>query len=233
MMDVHILKRQGDFTLDAAFALPAEGITGLVGPSGSGKSTLFSCLAGLTAPDEGHFTLAGRTLYDGAKRISLATVKRGIGVVFQDGLLFPHMSVRQNLVYGAKGDCGALLEELIDVLGLGSLLKCRPHSLSGGERQRVAIGRALIAEPQLLLLDEPVSALDPAMRGQVLDLIERVQARTGTPMIYISHAPEEIRRLATRVITLDRGRVAAVSTSPGPRTERAAPSIPEPLKWAV
>ena len=216
MLSVEIARRQGAFGLDAAFTIEAQGITGLVGPSGSGKSTLFACLAGLARPDSGTVGFRGRTLFDADRGIDVPTARRRIGLVFQEGVLFPHLSVRGNLTYGAAPATAGLFDELVETLDLAALLQRRPGRLSGGERQRVSLGRALLAQPRLLLLDEPVSALDPAMRAQVLALIARVQARTGTPMLYISHAPEEIRQLAHRVITLDRGRVAAVSDAPGP-----------------
>ncbi|MBC58456.1 MAG: hypothetical protein CL814_16180 [Confluentimicrobium sp.] len=217
VIELKLEKSQGAFTLDVAFSLPFSGILGLMGPSGSGKSTLFSCLAGHAVPDEGRIAVRGTTLLDTRRRVNLRPARRGIGIVFQDGLLFPHMSVRRNLTYGARAGAPDLLAELTEVLELAPLMERRPASLSGGERQRVAIGRALMAEPRLLLLDEPLSALDPARREEVLCLLERVHDRTGTPMIYISHAPEEIRRLAQTVITLDRGRIADISASPAPR----------------
>lgn len=216
MIELKLKKAQGTFSLDIEASLPFSGISGLIGPSGSGKSSLFSMLAGHASPDEGLIRIAGRTLFDSDAGINVSPARRGIGLVFQDGLLFPHMSVKRNLCYGAGPDHGRLLDELTEALGLGPLLDRRPARLSGGERQRVAIGRALMAQPRLLLLDEPVSALDPALREDVLLLLERLQARTGTPMIYISHAPEEIRRLANIVVTLKNGAVADISRHPSP-----------------
>ncbi|MEX5729921.1 molybdate transport system ATP-binding protein [Rhodovulum iodosum] len=209
MIEVALVKRQGDFLLEVDFCAPADGVLGLVGPSGAGKSTLFSCLAGHTRPDAGRIAVQGRVLYDSAAGINLPPARRGIGVIFQDGLLFPHLSVRRNLRYGAPRPDPALEAQLVEVLALGPLLSRRPGALSGGERQRVAIGRALMARPDLLLLDEPLSALDGGRRDEVMRLLEELRATTSTPMIYISHAAEEIRRLADSVVTLRGGRVVA------------------------
>ncbi|WP_068114896.1 ATP-binding cassette domain-containing protein [Tropicimonas marinistellae] len=226
MIDIAITKRQGEFLLDIEAELPAAGIIGLIGPSGSGKSSLVSLLAGHEPPDRGHIRIGGRTLFDSDDATNVPPARRGIGLVFQDGLLFPHMTVRRNLLFGAPKGSDGLLQEVVDTLQLRHLLGRRPARLSGGERQRVAIGRALMAQPQLLLLDEPVSALDPVLREEVLLLLESLHARTGTPMIYISHAPEEIRRLANIVVTLKNGAIADISPHPSPylRGHIAAPA---------
>lgn len=220
MIEICVTKRQGDFTLNIDLQLPHSGIIGLIGPSGSGKSSLFNLLAGHLRPDTGRISVAGRPLFESEKGIFVPPAQRDIGLVFQDGLLFPHLSVRRNLMYGAAPSSAPMLEELSAALGLNPLLERRPARLSGGERQRVAIGRALMAEPRLLLLDEPVSALDPGLREDVLNLLESLHARTGTPMIYISHAPEEIRRLADLVVTLEAGKVADISAHPTPHLHR-------------
>lgn len=225
-LSVALTKRQGDFTLEVAFDAPLSGAMGLVGPSGSGKSTLFACLAGLASPDSGRIEIDGEVMLDTAKGVDMRPARRRIGVVFQDGLLFPHMSVRRNLVYGAprgrEGSAGQGLsggdpdrfDAVVSALGLGPLLRRRPPSLSGGERQRVAIGRALLARPRLLLLDEPLSSLDPERKFEVLTLLEGARDQFGTPMIYISHAPEEIRRIADRVLTMRAGRLLDAETAP-------------------
>lgn len=216
MIEIRVLKRQGDFTLDLETILPSSGVSGLIGPSGSGKSSLFALLAGHTVPDHGVIRIAGQTLFDSARGINVPPARRGIGLVFQDGLLFPHLTVRRNLLFAAAAQPGPFFEELVGTLRLARLLDRRPGHLSGGERQRVAIGRALMARPSLLLLDEPVSALDPALREEVLQLLETLRDRSGTPMIYISHAPEEIRRLASFVVALQDGGIADISHHPTP-----------------
>ncbi|MBN9887955.1 ATP-binding cassette domain-containing protein [Salipiger abyssi] len=213
MIEIHLRHRQGSFRLDVDLALPAQGIIGLIGRSGSGKSTLFSCLAGHIRPTRGCISLCGRPLYHSEERINVPPARRGIGVVFQDGALFPHMSVARNLAYGANNVGTAFWHEVIEALDLAHLLGARPARLSGGERQRAAIARALMAEPALLLLDEPVSALDPGLKARTLDLIAKVQARTQVPMIFISHAPEEVRRLCDQVVTLQGGRIHSVASS--------------------
>lgn len=215
MIELHLRHRQGGFRLHIDLKLEAEGIIGLIGRSGSGKSTLFNCLAGHISPDRGCISLNGRQLFHSEHGINLSPARRRIGVVFQDGLLFPHMTVEKNLFYGARHPRDSFANEVINALDIAPLLDRKPAKLSGGERQRTAIGRALMARPDLLLLDEPVSALDPGLKVRTLDLIARVQQRTGTPMIYISHGPEEVRRLCDRVVTLQNGEVAAISDPDG------------------
>lgn len=206
MIDIHLDHQQGNFTLSVDLALQGKGITGLIGPSGSGKSTLFGCLAGHIKPTRGCIRVAGRWIFDSRIGVNLPPARRGIGIVFQEGLLFPHMSVASNLAYGARNRGTDFWHEVVHALDLARLLDARPARLSGGERQRAAIARALMAEPDLLLLDEPVSALDPGLKARTLDLIAKVQERTEIPMIFISHAPEEVRRLCGDVITMNGGR---------------------------
>lgn len=222
MIEIGLRHMQGEFLLNVDLSLPAQGILGLMGASGSGKSTLFSCLAGHIRPGAGRIVLNGRILFDSPTGVCVPPARRGIGVVFQEGLLFPHLNVRDNLLYGANKPSRSAVSEVVETLELTQLLRARPRHLSGGERQRVAIGRALLAEPELLLLDEPVSALDPEMKRRTLDLIEAVQKRTATPMIYISHAPEEMRRLCGPIVTLHQGKVSGVHSAPTPQstTER-------------
>lgn len=201
----------GDFRLDVT--LTAEsGVTGIIGPSGAGKSMLLKMIAGLERPNCGHITFAGDTLSDTTRRVFVAPEHRRIGYVFQDALLFPHMSVSENLDYGAKrrGDAGIISrDDIIALLGLEPLLARRPHHLSGGEAQRVAIGRALLSNPRLLLMDEPLSSLDPRRRHDILPFIEALHRRLDLPIVYVSHNIDEITRLADRVVVLHGGKVAA------------------------
>ncbi|MEO1775218.1 MAG: ATP-binding cassette domain-containing protein [Pseudomonadota bacterium] len=228
MIEVDVTLTQGTFTLQTAFVAPFDGVLGIVGPSGSGKSTLFACLAGLRRPERGRIVMGGQVLFDSTAGIDLSPRDRGLGIVFQDGLLFPHLSVRRNLTYGMRRFDERLFRRVVAVLGLEPLLTRRPPRLSGGERQRVAIGRALLARPRMLLMDEPLAALDPARKEEVLQLLRALRAETGVPMLYISHAPEEIRRLADSVIALRAGRLGNIALAP-------ANDVPEPRgvrQWA-
>ncbi|TXM66205.1 molybdenum ABC transporter ATP-binding protein [Methylobacterium sp. WL120] len=209
---VAVALRRGAFTLDAAFEAGA-GLTALFGRSGSGKTTLIDLIAGLSRPDRGRIVVAGETLVDTERRIALPVHRRRIGLVFQDARLFPHLSVRGNLGYGRlfSGQRADRAEHdaVVDMLGVGHLLDRRPAGLSGGERQRVAIGRALLAKPRLLLMDEPLAALDEARKGEILPYIERLRDEAGIPIVYVSHAVGEVARLANTVVVLEAGRVAA------------------------
>lgn len=212
MIEVDVSLAQGDFTLDAAFA-GSSGITALFGPSGAGKTTLIDLIAGIRRPDRGSIRVGGRTLVDTAAGIFVAPHRRRIGLVFQDARLFPHLTVRRNLLYGRafapRPERRIALEPVVEALGIGHLMDRRPAGLSGGERQRVAFGRALLASPRLLLMDEPLAALDTARKAEILPLIERMRDEFGIPIVYVSHAVEEIARLADHVVALDGGRVAA------------------------
>ncbi|MFC7051909.1 molybdenum ABC transporter ATP-binding protein [Hansschlegelia quercus] len=220
MLDVAITRRFGDFQLDAAFEVPV-GVTAVLGRSGAGKSTLVASVAGLTRPDQGRVALGGETLFDAARRIDLPPRKRRIGVVFQDSRLFPHFSVRTNLLFGRRRRKEAVapaFEEVVDTLGIGALLDRRPRSLSGGERQRVAIGRALLSGPRALLFDEPLAALDAERKAEILPFLETLVREIALPVLYVTHALEEARRLAERLVVLDGGRVIAA----GPVEEAVA-----------
>jgi len=201
----------GDFRLDAEFAADAP-VVALVGPSGSGKTTILRLMAGILKPDAGRIVLGDRVVFDSAKGIDLPARRRAVGLVFQDGLLFPHMSVRQNLLYGAwvrrKGR-PAGFERLVGLLELAPLLDRAPHRLSGGERQRVAIGRALLSDPDVLLMDEPVTAIDQEKRAEILPYLETLTRETAIPLLYVSHARAEIERLGAQIIHIERGRAAA------------------------
>ena len=200
------------FTLDLAFSTDAR-IAGLFGPSGAGKSTIIDLLAGLARPDQGRITLGGEVLLDTQRGLFVPAHRRRIAVVFQDAQLFPHLSVRQNLAFGRWFTPRALRRvdpaPIIETLGIGALLDRRPRSLSGGERQRVGVARALLASPRLLLMDEPLAALDMIRRFEILRLIERVRDATGIPILYVSHSVEEISQLADDVVVIEKGRMVA------------------------
>ncbi len=214
-MKLALRQTLGDFTLDIAFET-GPGITALFGRSGSGKSLTIGLIAGLARPDHGLIELDGTVLVDTVKGIFVPKHKRRIGLVFQDSHLFPHLNVRHNLMFGhwfaPRGQAGIGIASVVEALGIGHLLDRKPASLSGGERQRVAIGRALLSSPRLLLLDEPLAALDQARKDEILGLIERIRDAFGVPMIYVSHAVEEVVRLAAQVVLIDAGRVTATGT---------------------
>ena len=212
MLAVEIEKRLGDFALGARFE-SAGGITAVFGPSGAGKTTLVNAIAGLIAPDRGRIAIDGTVLFDSERRINLPPHRREIGYIFQEGRLFPHFSVSRNLDYGRRmrglPEDAKQLERIVSLLDIGHLLERRPGKLSGGERQRVAIGRALLARPRLLLLDEPLASLDAARKREILPYLERMRDEFGVPMVYVSHQAAELRRIATAVVRLEAGRVAA------------------------
>lgn len=208
----------GGFTLDASFdiATPSDttgsgSITALYGPSGSGKTTILSMIAGLMRPDEGSIRLGDRVLFDSRKRRHAPPERRGVGIVFQDALLFPHFSVRGNLEYGWRRTTRRRIafDRVVELLRLSPLLERDTRSLSGGERQRVGLPRALLREPDVLLLDEPVAALDEALRRDVLDDLARIVGEWSIPTIFVSHDQTDVRRLAREVVVLERGRVIA------------------------
>jgi molybdate transport system ATP-binding protein len=203
----------GSFTLDAVFTAPASGITGLFGPSGCGKSTVLRCLAGLTRLPSSRCVVDGETWQN--ETTFLPTWRRPVGYVFQEASLFAHLSVRSNLLYGAtdsasvEGPQSVGFDEVVDLLGLDGLLDRSPRNLSGGERQRVAIGRALLSRPKLLLMDEPLSALDHLTKDEILPFLERLHERLSLPVIYVSHDMAEIERLADHLVLMQSGRVIA------------------------
>jgi len=212
MLAVDVQKQLGAFALDARFA-SESGVTALFGASGTGKTTVIMTIAGLTRPDRGSIVLDGEVLFDSDKRLDVKPWKRRIGTVFQEARLFPHLSVRHNLDYGRwmsglPADARAFAHAL-ELLDIGHLVDRRPGKLSGGERQRVAFGRALLMRPRLLLLDEPLASLDAARKAEILPYLERLRDDARVPMIYVSHNADEVRRIATRVVRLEAGRVAA------------------------
>jgi molybdate transport system ATP-binding protein len=214
----------GRFTLDATFAPPAYGITALFGPSGSGKALVLRCIAGLQRLPSGQ-CIVGRDIWQNDS-VFLAPHEPPIGYVFQEASLFPHLSVKRNLLYGTKGKAatGAVaFEELVDLLGLERLLDRSPQNLSGGERQRIAIGGAVLSQPKLLLMDEPLSALDRTAKGELLPFFERLRERLSLPVIYVSHDLGEVQRLADYLVLLKMGRVLAA----GPLRElQSDPTLP-------
>ena len=202
-LDLHL--RAGRFQRHIRIQEQAR-VLALVGPSGAGKTTVLNAIAGLIKPQAGRIEVDGRVLYDSSRRINLPTHQRRIGYVFQDARLFPHLDVRRNLGYGRhRGtDTGAFaFESVVELLGIGHLLDRRTAHLSGGEAQRVAIGRALLSQPAILLFDEPLSALDQARREEVIPWLQRVREEVRLPMLYVSHHPDEVRRLADAVHVLE------------------------------
>ncbi|MES2908992.1 MAG: molybdenum ABC transporter ATP-binding protein [Pseudomonadota bacterium] len=210
MLNFDLTLQRGDFQLHMAATLN-EPVTAIFGASGAGKSTLLALLAGLLAPTQGRIVLADRVLVDTRQRVFVPPHQRHIGLLFQDGRLFPHLDVRQNLLYGWQRLRPAqrryALDDIVAMLDIGSLLARMPQQLSGGERQRVALGRALLYSPQLLLLDEPLSALDSRLKAQILPFLQRVRDETGIPMLYVSHSRDEIAALTPHVLTLADGRL--------------------------
>jgi molybdate transport system ATP-binding protein len=212
MLDVDVSVRRGDFALKAAFRSDAP-IVALFGRSGSGKSTIVNAIAGIVEPRRGRIVIGDRTLYDSERGVDLPPERRRVGCVFQDSLLFPHLDVRANLAYGERLTPAAERfvdhERILALLGIGGLLDRRPTNLSGGEKQRVAIGRALLASPRILLLDEPLASLDGARKSEILAYIELLRDELRLPMVYVSHAIEEVTRLADRVVVIADGAVVA------------------------
>jgi len=212
MLTVALGKTLGEFTLNASF-VSESGVTGLFGPSGSGKTTVVNMIAGLMRPDRGRIAFDGEVMFDDAAGIDLPTWRRRIGYVFQEGRLFPHLSVRQNLDYGrwmgGHAKDPAAFAHAAELLDIAHLLDRRPGKLSGGERQRVAVGRALLMRPRLLLLDEPLASLDAARKADILPYLVRLRDEAKVPMIYVSHDAGEVRQIASRVVRLDGGKVAS------------------------
>lgn len=210
MIAVDVKRKVGAFSLDVAFD-NADGVTALFGQSGSGKSLTLGIIAGLMRPDSGVVRLDGETLVDTERKIFVPVARRRIGLVFQDANLFPHLSVKQNLLYGrwfAPRTAGRInFDAVVETLGIGPLLARPPARLSGGEKQRVAIGRALLSCPRLLLFDEPLAALDMPRKLEIMPLIEKLRDEFRVPIVYVSHASDEVMRLASRVVMLEAGRV--------------------------
>jgi molybdate transport system ATP-binding protein len=212
VLAVEVEKQLGAFKVAARFEA-AGGATALFGPSGAGKTSVVNMIAGLIRPDRGSIVLDDTALFDSKSGVNVPPHQRRIGYVFQEGRLFPHLSVRQNLDYGRwmsgrPRDAGEF-ERIAKLLDIGHLLDRRTRALSGGERQRIAVGRALLMRPRLLLLDEPLASLDAAHKGEILPYLVRLRDDGGVPIVYVSHSPAEVRRIATHVVRLDAGRVVA------------------------
>lgn len=210
---VDVERKLGAFRLQASFAA-GVGVTALFGRSGSGKTSLVNVIAGLLKPDRGRVEVEGRVLFDRERGIDVPTARRRVGYVFQDGRLFPHLSARQNLLFGSffvgVNERYIQFDQVVELLGLEHLLERRPAGLSGGEKQRVAIGRALLASPQVLLMDEPLASLDEHRKAEILQYIERLRDEVKIPIIYVSHAIEEVVRLADTMVLMSEGAVRAV-----------------------
>jgi molybdate transport system ATP-binding protein len=202
------------FALELDLALPGSGVTALFGPSGCGKTSCLRVVAGLARAEAAHIAVNGETWQDDASGVFLPTHRRALGYVFQDARLFAHLDVRANLKFGQKrvpvAQRRIALEQAVELLGIGHLMARRPQALSGGERQRVAIAQALATSPRLLLLDEPLAALDQARRQDILPWLERLRGELQMPMLYVTHSPDEVARLADTLVVLDQGRVTAV-----------------------
>jgi len=206
--------------VDLAFDVPTPGVTALFGPSGAGKTTTLLAMAGLLRPDRCRVVIDGTVLTDTVAGTWVPPEKRRVGIVFQDARLFPHMSVETNLRFGARrAPPGPIrFADIVDLLGIGTLLPRRPHTLSGGERQRVAIGRALLSQPRLLLMDEPLASLDSPRKAEIMPFLLRLKAALRLPVVYVSHATEEVTRLADSIVLIEEGRVLGH----GPLSEIAA-----------
>ena len=212
VLAVDVEKQLGTFKVNVRFEA-VGGATALFGPSGSGKTSLVNMVAGLLEPDRGIIALDDTVLFDAGRNIDVPPHKRRIGYVFQEGRLFPHLSVRQNLDYGRRMNGQPRDQNEFDriaaLLDIGQLLDRRPRMLSGGERQRVAVGRALLMRPRLLLLDEPLASLDAGHKREILPYLVRLRDEAKVPIVYVSHMPAEVRRIATEVVLLNDGKVVA------------------------
>ena len=209
VLQVSIQKQLEAFALQVSFVLASHGITVLWGASGSGKTTLLQCLAGLLRPDAGRIACREAVWFDAERGVCLAPERRRLGYVFQDVRLFPHLSVRSNMLFGRRfrGPSGVSFEDVVALMGLGRLLHRTPSDLSGGEKQRVAVGRALLACPELLLMDEPLTGLDRGKREEIMAYVKAIPERFGVPVLYVTHSDAERRFLADRVLNLEDGKL--------------------------
>lgn len=213
MIEMVLRKNLGSFNVNIAFKAAGSGTTVLFGHSGAGKTSVINMMAGLVRPDSGRIVINGRTIFDSQKKIDLPPEKRRFGYVFQEGRLFPHLTVRANLVYGMKRiparERVVEMDQVINLLGIGRLMDRRPAALSGGEKQRVAIGRALLTSPNLLLMDEPLASLDAERKSEVLPFISRLSKRLSIPIFYVSHALDEVIHLADTLVFMSGGKETA------------------------
>jgi len=211
VIELDIQLTQGTFRLDVTATFNGKA-TAIFGPSGSGKTTTLDAIAGLRAPDRGVIRIDGRALFSSRERVNLPSHQRRVGYVPQDVALFPHMNVRLNLLYGRHPGTSPPLERVVSMLEIESLVDREVGALSGGERQRIALGRALMSGPSLLLLDEPLAAVDVPLRRRILPYLQRVRDELHLPLVYVSHDREEVQRLADYVLVLEAGRVAAAGS---------------------
>ncbi len=210
MLELDFSQKLGDLDLQISQELPAQGITAIFGLSGAGKTSLINAIGGLTRPDSGRIALNGRILSDTQNNIFLPPEKRRVGYVFQDARLFPHYRVQGNLQYGMAASMRGQFDSIVRLLGIGALLDRFPLTLSGGEKQRVAIGRALLTAPEILLMDEPLAALDLPRKRELMPYLERLAQEVSIPILYVTHSLDEILRLAEKVMVLDAGKVLAM-----------------------
>ena len=209
MLHIDVKKQLGTLPLEAHLDIPSQGVTALFGLSGSGKSSLINLVSGLITPDEGVIALNDRELFNSVENSCVPINQRNIGYVFQDARLFPHYTVNGNLRYGMKNTSKDEFNYIVELLGIGHLLKRYPITLSGGEKQRVAIGRALLTDPEILLMDEPLSALDLPRKRELMNYLERLSKEISIPILYVTHSLDELLRLAERVVLLTNGKVEA------------------------
>ncbi|OAE07776.1 molybdenum ABC transporter ATP-binding protein ModC [Pantoea sp. OXWO6B1] len=209
MLTLNFAQRLGEHQLEIDVTIPASGITAIFGVSGAGKTSLINAIGGLTRPQRGRIQLNDRILFDAEQQVALPPEKRNIGYVFQDARLFPHYSVRGNLRYGLSASMKSQFDSLVALLGLNPLLNRFPLSLSGGEKQRVAIGRALLSAPDILLMDEPLASLDLPRKRELMPYLQTLAKQVDIPVLYVSHSLEEILQLADNVLVLDAGKVKA------------------------
>jgi molybdate transport system ATP-binding protein len=211
LLDVRVKKLQGTFMVDASFVTQGTGVTALFGRSGAGKTSIINMVAGLVRPDEGRIIVNGKTYFDSEREVNVRPEQRRLGYIFQDGRLFPHLSVKSNLTYGMKlvppAERFISFDQVVELLGIQHLLHRRPAKLSGGEKQRVAIGRAILTSPHLMLMDEPLASLDNERKSEVLPFIAELPREFSVPILYVTHSVEEIVTLAHYVVMIDAGRV--------------------------